>query len=455
MSKTDRYARRKFLAALGVGPALLPLLDAEEAMGQAPAARRALFLVWADGFLSKSSTSKWPGEGTTYALSPMMASLEPHRADLLLIDNINYRWVRESDNPNGGEVSGHACFQGMLTGAKFRSFGSSTAGNVAGGPSIDQHIGNSLRTMGYTGLTSLNLGVFVKSTARLSWRAAADPIVPNTDPYRLFTQLFGSSTGGGGTGGSGSMPDPTIERNRRMKVSILDTVIKDLDRFKGRVGTEDRARIDSHLQSIREIEQGLSTPTTPPPMGQPPTLPQGVATGSTQNFHTTTKMMIDLSVAALAADATRVVVLQLGDQGDADLLLYNLGFMPGGEDGNTGNVNGFHSCAHRNGAEKDKYDTWFQEQVAYSMATMKAQGILDSSALIAMNNMRTGQHEYNNVPAIIGGSCGGYFKTGRSIKLAANTTQNGILVGLANAMGVPTQTFGDAAYGGELAVLRG
>src|SRR6187399_2681985 len=100
MSKTDRYSRRKLLAALGVGPALLPLLDVEEASGQVPAARRALILVWGDGFLSKSSTSKWPGEGTNYTLSPMMASLEPHRSDLLLIDNVNYRWVRESDNPN-------------------------------------------------------------------------------------------------------------------------------------------------------------------------------------------------------------------------------------------------------------------------------------------------------------------------------------------------------------------
>jgi hypothetical protein len=455
MSRIDRFSRRKWLAALGLGPALLPLLDAEEAHGQAPAARRALILVWGDGFLSKSASSRWPAEGTDYTLSPMMASLEPHRPDLLFIDNINYRWIRESDNPSGGEVSGHACFQGMLTGAKYRSFGSSTASNVAGALSIDQHIGNSLRTLGYTGLTSLNLGVFVKSAARLSWRAAADPIVPTTDPYRVFTQLFGSTPGGGGTGGSGSMPDPTAERNRLMKVSILDTVVKDLDRFKARVGTEDRARIDSHLQSIREIERGLMGTTVPPPMGQPPMLPQGVNTGSTQFFHTTTKMMIDLSVAALAADATRVVVLQLGDQGDADLILYNLGFMPGGEDGNTGNVNGFHSCAHRNGAEKDRYDTWFHEQVAYSIATMKSHAILDTSALLVMNNMRTGQHEYNNVPAMIAGSCGGYFGTGRSIRLPANTSQNGILVGLANAMGVPTQTFGDASYGGELAVLRG
>jgi hypothetical protein len=69
--------------------------------------------------------------------------------------------------------------------------------------------------------------------------------------------------------------------------------------------------------------------------------------------------------------------------------------------------------------------------------------------------MRTGQHEYNNVPAIMAGTAGGYFKPGRSVRLPANTAQNGILVAIANALGVPTETFGHAAYGGELAVLRG
>ncbi len=454
MSKTDRFSRRTLLRALGVGPALLPLLDWEtEARGQVPPARGAFFLVWADGFLSKSSVSKWPGEGTSYTFAPFQASLEPLRDDLLLLDNINYRFVRESPNPSGGEVSGHACFQGMLTGKFYQSFGSSTAGNVAGGPSIDQHIGTQLKSMGYGGLTSLNLGILVKSTARLSWRGAGDAIVPTTDPYRIFTQIFGNQPGG--TGGTTPPADPMADRDLQIKTSILDTVIKDLNRFKGRVGTEDGLRIDAHLQSIREIEMGLTTPPVSTPTGEPPMLPEGVNTGSTENFHTTTKMMIDLSVAALAADATRVVVLQLGDQGDSDLILYNLGFMPGGQDGNTGNVNGYHSIAHRNGTEKDTMDTWFQEQVAYAIGSMKTSGLLDSSVFIAMNNMRTGQHEYNNVPAIMAGSCGGYFKTGRSVKLPANTAQNGILIAIANALGVPTETFGQPEYGGELAVLKG
>ena len=80
--------------------------------------------------------------------------------------------------------------------------------------------------------------------------------------------------------------------------------------------------------------------------------------------------------------------------------------------------------------------------------------MLDNTAFLAMNNMRTGLGEPTGVPAIMAGSCGGYFKTGRSLALT-NTPNNGVLVALANAMGFPVPTFGEPVYGGELAALRG
>jgi len=338
----------------------------------------------------------------------------------------------------------------MLTGQLYKSAGTSTANIVAGGPSIDQYIGSSLVKAGYKGLPSLNLGVFVKSTGRLSWRAAGDPVIPATDPYKVFTQLFGASMP---TAGGGTTPDPAVARKRAIKKSVLDNVIADLNRFTSRVGTEDRAAIQAHLESIRSLETDLDRQTTPP-VGKVPVLPQGVDTASTNAFETTTKMMIDISVAALAADATRMVVLQLGDQGDANVIFTKLGFKAAGTGDKTGDDHGFHNIAHINGADKDKCDTWFQTQLAYAIGGMKTAGLLDRGVMLAMNSMRHGMHEFNNVPALLAGNAGGYFKTGRSIKLANNTAPNGILIALANALGVPTQTFGRAEYGGELAVLR-
>jgi hypothetical protein len=444
MSKTARFSRRTWLRALGLGPALLPLLQIERARGDVPAAKGALILVWANGWLSQTAESGWPEPGTSFVFKPFQASLEPLRDDLILLDNMNYRFLRDG---KASENTGHACFQGMLTGELYQAAGTSTAGGVAGGPSIDQHIGSSLVKAGYAGLPSLNLGVFIKSQARLSWRAAGDPVVPVTDPYKVFSQLFGSAAM------SGTAPDPNLERDRQMKKSILDNVVKDLNRLSAKVGSEDRAKIEAHLQSIRELEADLERPPTT--AGMPPTLASGVKTASTEAFEATTKMMIDISVAALAADATRVVVLQLGDQGDSDLILGSLGYKAGEKDGNTGNINGFHSIAHRNAEDKDKLDTWFQTQLAYAISSMKGAGLLDRGVFLAMNNMRHGMHQFDSVPALLAGNAGGYFKTGRSIKLPKDTANNGLLIALANALGVPTETFGHAAYGGELSVLRG
>jgi hypothetical protein len=449
MPKIDCFSRRTLLRALGLGPAVLPMLAIEqEARGQVPPAKAALIIAWTNGWMSETSATGWPAPGTTWTFKPYQAALEPYKADLLLLDNMNYRFVRDSVSP---ENTGHACFPGMLTGALFKSPGSGTSNTVAGGPSIDQHIGSSLVKAGYKGLPSLNLGVFVKSTGRLSWRAAGDAVIPATDPYKVFMQVFGTaSTAPGGTG----MPDPAVTRGREMKKSILDNVVADLNRFSARVGTEDKVKIEAHLQSIRSIETDLDRAMTTP-TGKSPVLPTGVNTASTDAFETTTKMMIDISVAALAADATRVVVLQLGDQGDANVIFTTLGFKAAGKGDNTGDNNGFHNIAHANGADKDKCDTWFQSQLAYAIGGMKTAGLLDRGVMLAMNSMRHGMHEFNNVPAMMAGNAGGYFKTGRSIKLPANTANNGILIALANALGVPTETFGNAAYGGELSVLRG
>ena len=78
--------------------------------------------------------------------------------------------------------------------------------------------------------------------------------------------------------------------------------------------------------------------------------------------------------------------------------------------------------------------------------------LIDNTVMLAMSNMRTGNHEFDRVPAVLAGSVGGYFATGRSI--STTSPNNGAIIAVANAVGVPTDTFGDAQYGGELSDLR-
>jgi hypothetical protein len=181
---------------------------------------------------------------------------------------------------------------------------------------------------------------------------------------------------------------------------------------------------------------------------------------NTSNVPALVKMQMDLAVAAFASDLTRVVVMQITDQGAANLILTNLGFASGGPNGNTGDLNGYHSIAHRNDMDKVTCDTWFQSQIAYIVGALKGitdpsgKSMLDNSVVVAMNNMRTGTHETTGVPVVMAGSCGGYFKTGRSLALTS-TPNNALLVSLCGAMGFPVATFGQAQYGGELTALKG
>ena len=454
----QRVDRRAFLAAMGVGGAVLPLLDAErvEAQSGDSALKRLFILVWCNGMVNREAS--WPGAGSSFSLPDFMQALEPHREDIIFINGLNYRFIR--DSPSISERTGHAAYPGMLTGAIYQSGGNSTANDVAGGISLDQYIGNALRDQGFQGLLSLNLGVKVDSTARLSWRAAGgnNAIVPNEDPYDVFDELFA-----GGLADPGSDSSAEIERIRAMRASILDYVAGDLERFSAALGASDRQRIDAHLTSVRELELELEVTANPDPGGSAavPELAPGVDVNSTVNFHTTTEMQMKIATAAFAADITRVTVLQLGDQGGSNIVLTPLGFDAGNTQtsGNTGLVEGLHVIAHDNGADKRRTDGWFQEQVAKLIQMLKdtpdagGNTLFDGTGLLAMSNMRTGNHETDRVPAILAGSMGGYFATGRS--LSVDVPNNRVLIALANAMGVPTETFGDAQYGGELTELRG
>ena len=87
--------------------------------------------------------------------------------------------------------------------------------------------------------------------------------------------------------------------------------------------------------------------------------------------------------------------------------------------------------------------------------------MFDTTAILFVNLQRSGGgHQTDNLPYILAGSAGGYFKPGRFLpwpsgKPGTDIAQNRILASLCNAMDVPVETFGDKDYGGELTLLRG
>ncbi len=459
--KSHRFSRRSFLTGMGLSAGLLPLLDIEPARGAAAVApKRFCALVWPDGVVPNSYFPS--GSETSFTLSDVLSPFEPHRSQIIILDNIDNRAMMDQF-PNYG---GHASLPYLLTGGPAKHFTSGEDGAIGDGISIDQYIANELQKKNPTPIHSLVTGVDNKeerdsTTKYVSFNGPASGNQPNApavqdDVHALYKKLFGNATGS-------TLPDPSLARLRAERKSILDLVAGDLQRFGTRVGTGGQSKIDAHLTSIRNIEKQLDV-IGPATMITPPKDDSTIDSFSKQQYDKISKVQVDMVVSAFASNLTRVATMLWSNGHNNSWVFYWLGDefrQPG--DGSFNPLRSQHEMAHRGMAggddtrRKNTLDKWFVSQFAYFAGECKkitefGKTMLDNSVLLFANNMgEGGSHTNQRLPWIIAGSGGGYFRTGRYLKQAGgNKPLNQVLVSIAHAMDVPVSNFGPATYGGEL-----
>jgi hypothetical protein len=286
----------------------------------------------------------------------------------------------------------------------------------------------------------LNLGVKSQGDGNpTSWLASGQMNKPETDPTRLFTRLFAGA----------AVPVDQLAGIRKRKQSILDFLNKDLAAFGTRLGTDDRLKIQAHIDSIRQLELQLAQMGAPPGTGATCAKPAAPAAGT--DAPALMKAMFDLAAVALKCDMSRVVTFDLYDDG--------------GGDGNNfpfiGVSSDYHKVAHAGAgqaADKIKIDGWIFSQVANLVtqldATMEGTGTaLDHTVIMTGNDMEDGASHYvGKIPFLLIGSCGGYFKTGRVVRYS-KIPHNRLLATLCNAMDVPVTSYGAPGYEGTLPEL--
>ena len=91
---------------------------------------------------------------SNWTLASFQASLQPYQSDLLLLNGVDYKFLR--DGPHS-ETTGHACYPGMFDRRHCTSQRAAAPPMTlpAGHPSISTSAASS-RPGGYTGLVSLN-----------------------------------------------------------------------------------------------------------------------------------------------------------------------------------------------------------------------------------------------------------------------------------------------------------
>ncbi|WP_437328032.1 DUF1552 domain-containing protein [Sorangium sp. So ce381] len=422
-----RFSRRALLQALGVGAAMLPLLHAERAATAAPSAfpKRMIAVTWTNGIFQQN----WlPGNDDLNAarLPTILEPLESWKSKVLIPQGVDLKVMLDANRTYDGHFSYGALFTGV-----------SPAPGVSDGvaPSIDQIIGDDLRSKGVSS-PQLNLGCRPYGFST-SWAGRNQKNNAETDPYRLFNRLFGGA----------SLPAAQIDKLRKRRQSVLDLVGTDLERFGQRLGTEDRLKVQAHLDSIRALELDLEAAAsqracTPPTIGE-----GGINYDNINDYPKHVDLMMKLAAAAVKCDLARTVTLDLIDDGGGNSLTFPwLGI--GSPD--------YHAIAHEganNAAQKTAIDRWFYEQVATLVAQLadSSEGdgsALDNSVVVVANDMNEGNyHAVDNIPFLLVGSCGGFFKTGRKVKLGS-MPHNKLLATLCHAMDVPVSSVGDG-YGGD------
>jgi hypothetical protein len=423
----NKLSRRALLSSIGASAAMLPLLDIE----QAPAAplgfpKRMVTVTWGNGVIADSF---YPS-GNELTIGPTLKPLESLKSKLLLPQGLDCTCLLDFNNR---EYDGHFTYPTLLTGSGIDQ----AEARKPTGPSIDQVVADEIAKTVKLTAPSLNLGVRSAGDGEpTSWRNATQKNVPETDPKRLFQRLFAGA----------AVPQPEVDKLLLRKKSILDYLGKDLEAYGTRLGTEDKLKVQAHLDAIRELEKQLEGGTGGGLTCTPPAEP-----AATKDTPTLMKLMFEMAAMALVCDHTRVITIDLYDDG--------------GGDGNNfpwlGVSDDYHTVAHAGDGMRDakiKIDAWIFEQVA-SMAnilekTVEGDGTaLDHSVIMTANDMEDGASHYiGRIPFLLIGSCGGYFKTGRVVKYK-NTPHNRLLVSMLNAMDVQVDTFGLPGYGGALTEL--
>jgi len=413
-------------------------------------ASRLIVFYFPDGVPGASSDgmpSEWHAQGsdTNFTLPSVLAPLAGHRDDCVFLNGLSMGPADAGSHPGGAKK--------LLTGVD--------GGN---GESIDRFLARTVGAASPFGLVYLGAMANQNNASgdkHISYVGPGVTAAPDDNPMSAFQRLFANapSTPGGGGGGGPSSPDPD-------DVSVIDTVLADLNAFKNQLGTLEQQKLDAHLTSVREVERrvkGLApapTPVTPGASCSQPVGPSGI--DQTQlydagQFPSVLKAQIDLMVLSMACGLTKVGVVQCSHH-TSELLMSRF---PGSAMYDPSFDMRSHQASHygpRHDLAKREYRdfvsqrAWFVQQFAYLLDQLKARPdgngtMLDTSTVLLCTEISDGNtHAHDNMPFILAGKAGGAIRTGRVLD-AQGRHHSQLLAGLAQVMGAPSFVGGNVLPG--------
>lgn len=443
MTKRHTLTRRATLRGMGGACLALPFLEMMGGCDVPRGARKALragptrrFVVFWTPNGTRMEDWRPSGSEDAFTMSPMLAALEPHKQDIIMLDGLDA--LSAYTGPGDAHQKGTGqCLTGTpLQEGGFPGDGGLSAG-WADGISVDQAIADAVGQA--TKFRSLEFGVYVHGAnvgSRISYRGPAQPIPPENDPKAAFDRIFKDLV---------SDPEQAADLIAERHL-VLDAVAEEYKKLLPRVGAADRLKLEAHLAAVRDIEMRLDSEGTVGGICVKPELGDVDDPLLVKNIPATGKLQMDLLAMALGCGLTNVAsIMWTNSASNKPFPWLDI-------------PEGHHELAHRGDGDTDaqnkivKINAWYAEQFAYLVAKLKSMPegegtVLDNTILVWANeHSRGNNHDRNDMPYVIAGRGGGSVLPGRWLTADGDVPHNNLWVGVMNAMGIDTNTFGNPDY---------
>jgi len=289
-----------------------------------------------------------------------------------------------------------------------------------------------------------------------------ETVEPFDDPTVAFSTLFAN------VGMSASAVG--LQASRRK--SVLDEVTGELSALSASLSGTDRTKVENHLTMIRQIETQLLVTTsagcTKPP--QPTLTATAPVLFNASGMEVLQDPSVDadvpqrnllaqqMLVASMACDMARVGTIMMAPS-RSDIFLT---WLPGGvpdshhnlshDSDTTGGSTAYNGTPTAAQLKLIQINQWYASQVAQVITAMKAvpEGtgtMFDNTVILWCNELGIGNiHSHTNIPVMLAGSAGGYFKTGQAVTMPSGTPHNRLMLSLCQAMGLSTTQFGNPKF---------
>ena len=391
--------RRQFIQATGLASSslFLPSLHGRAAVAQSAAAPPRRLIVffsqlgtwhadWKIHPANMPEDSFWELSLSGMAESEYSKALKPlypYRDKTVMIDGLAMASAQMD------QIGGHPTGQvHALTGANIALVDGMILGSAK---SLDQRIADEIADVNRW--KSLELGVGAE-TFNIAFSGDKMTLPFETSPENLYRRLFGNS----GLVGDGSAGISLTGRGR-----ILGRLKAQYTALSGKLGSEDRKKLQVHKGLIETIEQRVSNLSNLT-CANPPSMPMNF-----EQYQAQYQAYLPMVTAALSCDMTRVITIQMGELSKMEVL------------GTPGDLHDEHSHAvytdPYSAEVMTKYTAVHSQHIADLLSSLESvpEGngtMLDNTLVAWVGELGDGSHGYDRWAAMLFGG-GGNFTTGR------------------------------------------